>query len=40
MNYKIYVSDRNYSEYVVYDAKTMKKIDASVSPVKYQEEVF
>lgn len=27
MNYKIYVSDRNYNEYVIYNAKTMKKID-------------
>ena len=36
MNYKIYVSDRNYNEYVIYNAKTMKKMESHqvVNPLK------
>ncbi len=36
MNYKIYVSDRNYNEYFIYNAKTMKKHDEKldIDPIK------
>ena len=36
MNYKIYVSDRNYNEYMIYNAKTMKKNDEHpvIEPLK------
>jgi len=36
MNYKIYVSDRNYNEYMIYNAKTMKKMENHdvVDPLK------
>ena len=36
MNYKIYVSDRNYNEYTIYNAKTMKKneVNPVIEPLK------
>ena len=36
MNYKIYVSDRNYNEYTIYNAKTMKKneVHPVIEPLK------
>ena len=36
MNYKIYVSDRNYNEYTIYNAKTMKKneVHTVIEPLK------
>ena len=40
MNYKIYFSDRNYSEYVVYDAKTMKKIEGEINIEPINSKIF
>ena len=35
-HYKIYIKERNYEEFVIYDSKTMKKIDSppKIDPIK------